>query len=606
MDKLSNPELIRIAHGVAANLPKSSILIFDQELRYVFAGGEELKKLNYDSAEMVGKTLFEVIPPERAKQLETFYKRALNKEKFQTKIVRDGFTFLVTFSHLEVGQDKTLFGLVVSQNITELVTAEKELEEQKELYENVVQGISAGIWYWPDVNKQEEWWSDRYYDLLGYKSHEIPATLDNFAELIHPDDRTAAFDIQKKHFVNESTFYIEYRVKTKHQGYRWFLGTGKVITDENGKAKSMVGSIIDINDRKQAEYELIEAEMKLTSMFNNSFQLISLFDAEGRMVESNYIAQEYFGETINSLRGQYLWDIGSGMMTEGVREQQIAAVNEALQGKSSRLELRYDTPNGVTYQDFSIKPILNVDGKVAYLIAELRDITDMVLARKNLEEQKFQLENFAYITSHNLRAPAANISMLIEMLEYLTDEDDRKDLLNQINFSAQKLIDTISILATIVKIRKDVSLPTDPVNLEQMLKTVKNDLSASIKSSGAVIEADFTACPTIKFPIAYMESIFANMLSNSIKYASPQRPPHIIIKSHENGGRAMLEFIDNGIGIDLDKHGHKVFGLYKVFTKHTDAHGVGLYLVKNQVESQGGTISVESVLDVGSRFTITF
>ena len=139
-----------------------------------------------------------------------------------------------------------------------------------------------------------------------------------------------------------------------------------------------------------------------------------------------------------------------------------------------------------------------------------------------------------------------------------------------------------------------------------MANTVKANLSAIIKSSGAAINTDFSQCEAIKFPVAYMESIFTNMLTNSIKYASPNRTPHITIRSYIQEGRPVLAFLDNGIGIDMEKHGHKVFGLYKVFTKHTDAHGVGLYLVKNQVESQGGTITLKSEVDVGTLFTITF
>lgn len=605
MHRLSNPDIIRLVGIIVGNLPKSSVLIYDTDLRYIFAGGEELTKANYNPEDLIGKHLSEVLPTDRVGYFEPLYRRSF-KEHFQIKLETEKYTYLVTFSHLIFGGEKTLYGMAITQNITDLVMAEQGLLQQKELFENVLQAVSAGVWYWPDMNKEVEEWSERYYELLGYTPEELPATIHNFVSLIHPDDREAAFAIQKEHSEITSTFYIEYRIKTKHKGYRWFLVTGKMIPAGNGKAQSMLGSIIDIDDRKRAEAEVREAEMKLASIFNNSFELIGLLLPDGKLVESNIIAQDFFGEDANNLRGKYLWEVGANKKPADVQEIQRKAVADAAKGQTIRLELTYIVNDKPAYQDFSIKPVKDSNGNVIYLIAETRDITEMVMARKNIEEQKFQLENFAYITSHNLRAPAANISMLVNMLEILTDEAERKDILNQVDLSAQKLIDTIGILAEIVKIRKDTSLPKVTIRLDEILKTVKNDLSATIAGSGIEIEADFSQCSTVVFPIPYLESIFTNMLTNSIKYASPERKPHLSIKSYIKENRPVVVFSDNGIGIDLAKHGHKMFGLYKVFTKHTDAHGVGLYLVKNQVESQGGRIEVESEPDKGATFTIYF
>lgn len=605
MHRLSNPDIIHLVGIIVGNLPKSSVMIYDTELRYVFAGGEELSKANYSPESFAGKHLSDIVSPSRVAFFEPLYRRSLT-ENFQIKMESNGVTYLVTFSHLEFGADKTLYGMAITQNITDLVVAEEKLQQQTTLYENVLQAVSAGVWYWPDMDKPEEEWSDRYYELLGYEPGELEATIHNFSALIHPDDREAAFAIQREHIDKESTFYIEYRISTKNKGYRWFLGTGKVITDENGTPKSMLGSIIDIDDRKKAEAEVKEAEMKLASIFNNSFELIGLLDPTGKLIESNIIAQDFFGEQATSLRGKYLWEVGADIKPQDVQLKQKEAVIEAAKGATVRLELTYIIDGKPAYQDFSIKPVKDNNNNVIYLIAETRDITEMVQARKNLEEQKFQLENFAYITSHNLRAPAANISMLVDMLEYLTDEGDRKDLLNQIDLSAKKLIDTISILAEIVKIRKDTAIPKVNINLAETLNSVKGELRGIITGSEATINADFSKCETITYPLAYMESIFNNMLTNSIKYASPQRKPYIQIKSMYKEGHPVLQFTDNGIGIDLLKHGEKIFGLYKVFTKHNDAHGVGLYLVKNQIESQGGKIAVQSEVDQGTTFTIHF
>ena len=131
-------------------------------------------------------------------------------------------------------------------------------------------------------------------------------------------------------------------------------------------------------------------------------------------------------------------------------------------------------------------------------------------------------------------------------------------------------------------------------------------LSGAILKSKAVINSDFSKLSSISYNKIYMESIFLNLIGNAIKYRAEDRIPHIQIKTEIRNGKNIITFKDNGLGIDLDKHGHKLFGLNKVFHRHPDAKGVGLYLTKTQIESMGGTITATSEVNVGTTFTINF
>jgi len=97
-----------------------------------------------------------------------------------------------------------------------------------------------------------------------------------------------------------------------------------------------------------------------------------------------------------------------------------------------------------------------------------------------------------------------------------------------------------------------------------------------------------------------------NLISNAIKYKSPERTPEIVIKSDYIDGETILTVQDNGLGIDLTRHAKNLFGLRKTFHRHAEAKGLGLFITKTQIEAMGGEIRAESAVDVGTTFTIIF
>jgi signal transduction histidine kinase len=216
-----------------------------------------------------------------------------------------------------------------------------------------------------------------------------------------------------------------------------------------------------------------------------------------------------------------------------------------------------------------------------------------------------QLKTFTHILSHNIRNHASNISLLSSLVNPDGMDDDNRELFEKINKVSVGLNDTLNDLAAAIRIRES-KIESEELSFREATGNVVEILESMILANGAKIKYHFST-KTIRYPKLYLESIIMNLLSNAIKYRKENEPPVITLKTYQDDAdRTVLECRDNGQGIDLKLHGTRLFGLYKTFHTHKEAHGVGLFLIKTQVESQGGTIVVESEPGQGAVFKIIF
>ena len=224
---------------------------------------------------------------------------------------------------------------------------------------------------------------------------------------------------------------------------------------------------------------------------------------------------------------------------------------------------------------------------------------------KLLSQHNQQLKNFTHILSHNIRNHASNISLLTGLLDTSLMEEEDADIISKIKRVSEGLNTTLNDLSDAIKIRESVLKP-EVVAFKTVTQKVMTILDTDLHLNDAVVNLDFQV-PSVSFPAIYMESIMMNLISNSVKYRKEAVTPEINIRTYKNeNGCTVLEHTDNGIGIDLELHGDKIFGLYKIFHQNKNANGVGLFLVRNQVESQGGQILVQSKPDQGATFKIIF
>ncbi|WP_224999191.1 ATP-binding protein [Cesiribacter sp. SM1] len=214
-----------------------------------------------------------------------------------------------------------------------------------------------------------------------------------------------------------------------------------------------------------------------------------------------------------------------------------------------------------------------------------------------------QLEDFAHIITHNLRSPLSNIQALYSIYKSTPNDADIPFFLEKIKVASDNMMATIDDLYVILKTRVGYQVRHEVVNVEELVDKEIQNLSAAIIQSGAKLTLDLGVKRLRSFKL-YLESIIHNLLSNALKYSAPERAPHVKITTWRDKDSVYLSVSDNGIGIDLKKYGSKLFGLYKTFHPNYNSRGLGLYLTKMQVESLGGSITVESTAGSGTTFTV--
>ena len=213
----------------------------------------------------------------------------------------------------------------------------------------------------------------------------------------------------------------------------------------------------------------------------------------------------------------------------------------------------------------------------------------------------------AFVISHDIKSPLANIRGLIDIYRLNQkngNEEENDQIITLIESSAKKLTSKIDDLNKVIDARNEPSKTAETIDFSQLLYNIKMVISLEIRNKQAIIKEDFSAAENVRYPRSYLESIILNLLTNAIKYKAKDRNPVIDLKTEKIPGYTLLTVADNGIGIDLKKNGEKLFRLFQRFHRSVEGKGLGLNLVKSQVESLGGKIEVESEVGEGTVFKV--
>lgn len=357
---------------------------------------------------------------------------------------------------------------------------------------------------------------------------------------------------------------------------------------------SLIQKIKELADYKYALDEssilAITNQKGIITHVNDNFCKISqysrkeLIGQDHRIINSNFHPKEYIKD---------LWTtIANGKVWKG--------------------ELKNKAKDGTPYWvDTTIVPFLNENGKPYQYVAIRADISERKrgeekIARMllNSEYQNKQLMDFCNIISHNLRAPLSNISLLISLSEDTKETKERDELFSKVKPIVGHLNSILDELVESLQVRQDLEIVSTSIDLAESLNQILVGFQTQINTTRSKLEIQLDTEYDLFYPQRYLDSILTNMISNALKYKSPNRDLvlKIISKPYEDG--LLLTFQDNGLGIDLDRHKNNLFKIRKVFHSHPDARGLGLFMTKTQIETMGGRIWVESTPDVGSTFFI--
>lgn len=372
--------------------------------------------------------------------------------------------------------------------------------------------------------------------------------------------------------------------------------------------------------------ELAKHQQELQAIFDSAPVSIVGTNKNGIITQFNKNAEkmlEYKAEEVINILSPEIFHVQEELKAREIElaletKNEVYGFNdlgkEITKDKIDTREWTYVSKNGRKFPvQLVVSGIWNKDNELQGYLGISMDISDLKNTKKDLEKTAIQLQNrnakllnFAHITSHNLRSPVSNLNSLMYLYNESKNEEDKTIIISKFETVITHLNSILNDLIEALKIQEDTNVNRENLYFENKLKKIKEVLAGSIIESGAIIQADFSKAPSIIYPKTYLESILLNLLSNAIKYRSPDRIPIIHIKTDTINGQTVLTIQDNGLGIDLKKHGHKLFGLNKTFHRNSNAKGLGLFITKTQVEALGGSISAESEVNNGTTFKIIF
>lgn len=516
---------------------------------------------------------------------------------------------------------KKMYG--VHWDVTEQKASEYKITEQAKNLEIIsnrlttaTKGAKIGIWDM-DLTTQEIIWNDQMYEIYDLSPSEFKGGYESWYDRVHPEDY-AALESMADVISKGDDFDVKFRIYHKDGSLHTLKSCGFMQRNEKGEVYRMIGTNIDITKEMEAQKELQEQydlNMKFVAETPSS---IAMFDCDMNYLAASTQWKDEFGLDAKEIIGVNHYELFPHI-TEDRKEYHRNALNGSV--CSSEAEC-FTLADGTTrWFKWEMKPWYKTATAIGGVVMHVIDITQRFEQEEAIKRSKGDLEklsgrllrqnkllgDFAHITSHNLRAPIGNLNTLHNFYLEANTTEERELIYSKIGNVIEHVTLTLNELITALKIKEDVDCQMQMLHFEDSFNVIKKRLALKIEGANITMESDFSDSRTVLFNKAYLENIFLNLMSNAIKYRSSDRDATIAVwTAREKDGSTTLRVKDNGMGIDLDKHRHKLFGLHKTFHRHPESHGVGLFLTKTQVEALGGEIWVESVPGEGSTFIVKF
>lgn len=544
-------------------------------------------------------------------------------------------------------------------DVTDLVHTNEQLKLANLKLEDALTAGLIGSWSW-DI-KKDIVTADKGLATLFGVSHEkalrgLP--IETFLESIYEDDRASVGASIEETLKSGTSFETEYRTIDTEGNIRWVIARGRVERDTAGVPIHFPGVMIDISSRKKAERELKNSEERLRFMADTMPQLVWITRPDGYHEYYNKHWYEYTGTNEGVTDG----DGWNNLFHASDRARARKVWQQSLEtGEPYEIKYRlYHAPSGkYRWVVGRALPYKNDAGKILKWYGTCTDIDDSIkeiemrkklekalnLEKESLElrvaertsqlkltneglrkeikkrqrvEQKLreyseelqrsnrELEEFAYVSSHDLQEPLRKIQAFGDLLvdEYGDKLGEGHEYLTRIQSSAHRMSALIEDLLTFSRVSTKPATPR-PININEIVRITITDLQDRIEKEEGTVLVE-TALPTITADETHMRQLFQNLLSNALKFHPKDRAPVVKVAATKTEDFHVITISDNGIGIDA-KYKDKVFAVFqRLNTKQAfEGTGVGLAVCKKIAERYGGTIDIESQLGVGTTFSIS-
>jgi PAS domain S-box-containing protein len=491
----------------------------------------------------------------------------------------------------------------VAERTRDLNERTRDLEESQRHYQALAESLPHLVWtcrpdgYCDFLSRQWVEYTGRSADeQLGY----------GWAEALHPDDKDRVRDEWAKATSRGDRFDIEFRIRRSDGMYRWFKTRALPLRAASGQIVKWFGSNTDFDDYKRALENSEQAEERFRLVVEAAPNAMLATDRERRITLINRKGEELFGYQREELIDQPV----ELLVPEEHRDIHPAHVEGFLRAPSARpmgvgRELFGRRKDGTQVPiEIGLSPIQLPEG--TQTLASIIDVTERKRVDDDLRRSNADLEQFAYIASHDLQEPLRMVSNYTELLaqRYEGQLDEKAD--KYIHYATEGAKRMQRLVADLLAFSR-VGSQSDglrPVNSEDVLRTVLTFLAESIRESGASVEVSGTL-PMVLADEGQLSQVFQNLIGNAIKFRGAA-PPRILVQASLRDGRWMFAVKDNGIGIDM-RYAERIFQMFQRLHEkgRYGGSGIGLAITKRIVERHGGRVWLDSSLGAGTTFFFT-
>ncbi len=596
-------------------LPTATLFV-DMKLNIVYASDKLTSLFCDDRINIAGQSLFTIFPELNLKWKDVLtecLKGTSNSMGIHSAIDLSGNEKFYEWSNATwYDSDENIIGAIIQlNNVSSAIESDIELEKAKILLKQQSELSKIGIWEY-DLQKSTVSWcpmTKKIHEVaLDYKPN-IDTAIDYYKEGHSRNAISMAiFEATDK----GKPWSLKLQIITAKGNEKWIMAAGKPIF-EKGKIARIMGTFQDINEQVISETKTKGDAKLLKTLIDNLPLNVFIKDRDSKKTLVNKSECEYLGVTdANELLGKTDFDLYPFETAKLSRDEDLKVMEtlKPILGQES-VSIKND---GTETSFLSSKiPLLDEKGHATGLVGISLDITNLKQKEQELRNlinvtslQNKKLINFAHIVSHNLRSHSANFSMLLDFLVNEKNEEEKDKIVNMLTQASDNLLETLENLNEVVTLSTNTQAKKESVNLKSKIANIQGDLSNLTDTNKLIIINDVSKDINIQIVPAYLDSILMNFITNGVKYKHPDREPILKFSTEKKGEYTLLNIEDNGLGIDLEKYGSKLFGMYKTFHTNKDSRGIGLYITKNQVEAMRGKIEVESKLGEGTKFKVFF
>ena len=522
-----------------------------------------------------------------------------------------------------INSNGEVIGAVVAlHDITDRNEALENLRISEQIFRGNFENAAIGMAIL-DIKGQRLEINESMSSILGYTKEEVNAL--GLQNIIPPKDLESDIQLFDQLLAGERSFFsTEKKVFHKNGSPVHIILSVSLIKDKYGEPLKLIAQVVDITLRIKTSLALKQTVEKLQSVLDANSQVgIIETDCDGLITMFNKGAENLLKYKENEVKG--ILNISAFHKPEEITERGedlSSRLGYTLRGfevfttvanklQHDTREWTYITKDGAHLEvQLTITAVKKNDQIVGYL-AVATNINKLKEAEKELKsllcvtsDQNKRLRNFAHIVSHNLKSHSGNFDMLLDIFVQENLGMEKNEPIQLLKKASNNLSETIEHLNEVVLINTSIKDNLKTIPLRTTVDKAMKSVIALARKAEVKITCNIDPSTVVFGVPAYLDSIILNLLTNGIKYRSLERKSYINITTVQYDKHIEVLVEDNGIGIDLNIHRQRVFGMYKTFHNNKDARGIGLFISKNQVEAMGGSIAVESIFGQGSIFKL--